>query len=64
MSFDWGVLYTIGKIFLKAIRYFPCIFKIDLIWEKYEHPKILDNKNPKEKWHLNVIPTEKVDSIL
>jgi hypothetical protein len=27
MSSDWGVLYTIGKIFLKAIRHCHCISK-------------------------------------
>jgi len=26
MGSDWGMLYTIGKIFLRAIRYFPCIY--------------------------------------
>jgi hypothetical protein len=31
MKFNWGVLYTVGKIFLKAIRYFPQIQKKDLI---------------------------------
>jgi hypothetical protein len=27
MNFDWGVLYTIGKIFLRDLRYYPHIFK-------------------------------------
>jgi hypothetical protein len=27
MSFDWGVLHTVGKIFLKAIKYFHRIIK-------------------------------------
>jgi hypothetical protein len=31
MSFDWGVLYTVGKIFLKVIGYCLHIFKINLI---------------------------------
>jgi hypothetical protein len=31
MSFDWGMLYIVGNIFLKVIKYCPCIFKIDLI---------------------------------
>jgi hypothetical protein len=34
LTFDWGVLYTIGKIFLKAIRYYLRIFLKNLI-EKY-----------------------------
>jgi hypothetical protein len=34
LTFDWGVLYTIGKIFLKAIRYYLRIFFKNLI-EKY-----------------------------
>jgi len=31
MSFDWGVLYTVGKIVMKDIKYCPCILKTDLI---------------------------------
>jgi hypothetical protein len=31
MRFNWNVLYTIGKIFLRAIRYCLCTFKINLI---------------------------------
>ncbi len=31
MSSDQGVLYTIEKIFLRAIKYFPRIIKKDLI---------------------------------
>jgi hypothetical protein len=34
MKFDWSVLYTIGKIFSRAIRYYPKNFK-----------KLLDLKN-------------------
>ncbi len=54
MESDWGVLYPVENIILKAIRYCPCIFKIDLILEGYECPKFLDNKSfnfgsPKEK---------------
>jgi hypothetical protein len=41
MRFDWSVLYTIGKIFSRAIKYFPRIFKNNLIQEIYEHPKVL-----------------------
>jgi hypothetical protein len=47
MSSDWGVLYTVEKIFLRAIKYFPQVFKIILILERYGHPKFWDNKNPK-----------------
>jgi hypothetical protein len=46
MSSNCGVLYTVEKIFLRAIVYSPCIIKTDLIWEGYEHPKFLDNKSP------------------
>jgi hypothetical protein len=46
MRYDWGVLYIIGKIFLRVIRYFPHIFKINLILERYEHPKFWNNKSP------------------
>jgi hypothetical protein len=28
---DWGMLYIVGKIILRAIRYCPQIFKINLI---------------------------------
>jgi hypothetical protein len=27
MNFDWGLLYTVEKIFLKDIRYRPCILE-------------------------------------
>jgi hypothetical protein len=46
MSSNWGALYTVGKIFLRVIRYYPCIFKIDYIWKKYERPKFWETKNP------------------
>jgi hypothetical protein len=44
MSFDWGVLHTVGKIFLKAIKYFHHIIKKKTYLKKYEHPKFWDNK--------------------
>ncbi len=31
MRFDWSMLYTVGKIFSSAIRYYPHTLKIDLI---------------------------------
>jgi hypothetical protein len=31
MKSNWGVLYIVGKIFLRAIRYFLFIFKKDFI---------------------------------
>jgi hypothetical protein len=46
MSFDWGVLYTVGKIILKDIGHYPHIFKTNLIWKKYECPKFWNNKGP------------------
>jgi hypothetical protein len=45
MNFDENMLYIIGKLFLKVLRYFPHIFKTDLIWERYERPKLWDNKS-------------------
>ncbi len=36
MKFDWGMLYTIVKIYLKDIS---------LFWENYERPKFWDNKS-------------------
>ncbi len=46
MRSNWGVLYTIGNILLKAIRYCPQILKKKLICEKYECPNFLDKKSP------------------
>jgi hypothetical protein len=46
MRSNRGVLYIVEKIFLRAIRYCPCIFKTYLICERYEHPKLWDNKSP------------------
>jgi hypothetical protein len=31
MKFDWSVLYTIGKIFSRAIRNFPHTFETNMI---------------------------------
>jgi hypothetical protein len=31
ISSNWAVLYTIGKIFLRAIRYCPQVFKKNFI---------------------------------
>ncbi len=55
MRYDWNVLCTIGNIFSMAIKYYPCTFKKNLIWEKYEHPKFWDNKES-QFWdsHLGV----------
>jgi hypothetical protein len=46
MSCDWGVLYIVRKIFLRAIRYCPQILKTKLILEIYERPKFWDYKSP------------------
>jgi hypothetical protein len=64
MRFYWDVLYTVGQIFLKDIRYCLQVLKIYLMWEKYEHPKFWDNKSrnfgtPRGKWHLDVVPMER-----
>jgi predicted metallopeptidase len=39
MKSAWSVLYTVEKIFSRAIRYNPLTFKVDLIRERYEHLK-------------------------
>jgi hypothetical protein len=31
MRFDWSLLYYVGKIFSRAIKYCPCTFEADLI---------------------------------
>jgi len=31
MRYDWNVLYNVGNIFSRAIRYCPCTFKANLI---------------------------------
>jgi hypothetical protein len=31
MKFDWDMQYAVGKTFLRALRYYLQIFKIDLI---------------------------------
>jgi len=49
MRFDWTMLYTVGSIFSRAIKYYRCTFKIDLIWERYECQKIWDNKKSQGK---------------
>jgi hypothetical protein len=59
MKSNWSMLYTIGKIFAKVIRYFSLNFKTYLIWERYERPKIWDIKSPIKKWHLDVILAER-----
>jgi hypothetical protein len=47
MSSDWNMLYTVGKIFLRAIRFYLFILKKkNLIWKIYEPPKFWDNKSP------------------
>jgi hypothetical protein len=45
MKSNWSVLYIIEKIFLRGIRYCPCIIKTDLIWKIYERPKFWNNKS-------------------
>jgi hypothetical protein len=62
IRFNQGTLYIIGKIFLRVIRHCPCIFKINVIWKRYECPKFWDNKTPTwESWGkvTNVVPIEK-----
>jgi hypothetical protein len=49
MRFDCDVLYTVGKNFLRVIRYFPHIIKINLIRKKYELSKFW---GPKKKFNI------------
>jgi hypothetical protein len=55
MRSDWSVLCTVGNIFSRVIKYYPCTFRIYLIWERYECPKFWDNKES-QFWdsHLGV----------
>jgi hypothetical protein len=68
MRSNWGMLYIVGKILLKAIRCCPCTFFKKLICKKYERPKFWDNKSPyfgtptlesHWKWHLDVVHVER-----
>jgi hypothetical protein len=68
MKSNRSVLYTIEKIFSRAIRYCPWTFKKDFIWERYECPKFGTTKvrvlglplaSLMEKWHLDVVPTKR-----
>jgi hypothetical protein len=68
MSSDWGVLYTMRNIFLRAIRNFTCIlkqtwFEKDMSIQNFGTIRVLlmglPFGNLKEKWHLDVVPTEK-----
>jgi hypothetical protein len=60
------MLYPIGNMFLRAIKYFAYILKTNMIWKRYECLKFWNNKSPnfgipfgslEEKWHLDIIPT-------
>jgi len=46
MRSHWNLVYTIGKIFSNATKYCSWIFEINLIWERYKHPKVWDIKSP------------------
>jgi hypothetical protein len=35
MISNWGVQYTVEKIFLRAIRYYLCMLQKGLIWRRY-----------------------------
>jgi hypothetical protein len=39
MRSNWNVLYTVGKIFSRAIRCFPRAFKTKILFEKYMNIK-------------------------
>jgi len=62
MTFDWGMLYTIGKIFLGAIK-FEAWFEKDVSGQSFGTTKVLVLGLPfrsfEEKWHLHVIPIER-----
>jgi len=68
MKSNRSVLYPIGKIFSRAIRYCLWTFKKDFIWERYECPKFGTTKvrvlglplgSLVEKWHSDVILTKR-----
>jgi hypothetical protein len=69
MKSNSSMLYTVGNIFSKNIRYCLHTFEKDLIWNKYEHPKFWDSKSPNfgtptwefrgKKWHLDVVPMDR-----
>jgi len=68
MRSNWSVLYTIGKIFWREIKYCPCTFKKKLIWKKMSIQHFETIRVPilgfplgsfGGKWHLDVIPTER-----
>jgi hypothetical protein len=44
----WGLIgacYTPLEIYFQGSKKFPCTFKTNLIWERYEGPKFWDNKS-------------------
>jgi hypothetical protein len=53
MSSNWGILYIVGKIFLKAIKYYPRIFKINLIWDS-NYSKGLRRCGPRVKFGSHI----------
>jgi hypothetical protein len=55
MRFNWDILYSIGKIFLRAIRYFPCIFKIDRFEKDMNVQSFGTIKVPILGFHLGVL---------
>jgi hypothetical protein len=46
MRFDWNVLYNVGMIFSRAIKYYLHTLKKKLGLKKYERPNFWNNKSP------------------
>jgi hypothetical protein len=68
MISNWDVQYIIEKVFLKAIRYCPCMFQKvwfeeDMnIFQNFKTTKVLvlglSLGSPRKKWHLDLTPME------
>jgi hypothetical protein len=59
-SSNWGVLYIVEKIFLGAIRYFPCIFKKRLDLRKIWASKVLKQQKS-QFWDYHLGISRKID---
>jgi hypothetical protein len=64
MSFDWGVLYTIEKNFLKAIKYYRCIFQNILDLRKIWTSKVLKQQESQRKVTFGCSPHEEAQNKL
>jgi hypothetical protein len=59
MRSNWNVLYTVEKIFSRAIRHLPRAFKTKILFEKNMNIKSFGTLGSLgEKWHLDVVLME------